>query len=522
MEIRNIQRFDPEPCPIPKVPVTPPSALVEPGTDNRLIESLRKVAAKRDPLESLAAAARTRMDEGPNSDALGQAMSDLAVTGAHAWRSWSQGPPSLDAVIQKVGGAPGSAKVRAAAEKSLARATLVARLLPLGGAERATLRAAHPELQTWIGVCAEVDPPHRPVNNEVTDNPQRDLRVPMGNLAPLRIRTSFIGDVANAKRVVLWMHGLGSRLEEADRAGAELTRLGDTAIVAFDFPSSGYSQRIDLADASGQLPMLDVNAKITTDFGPFGFLDFLDDFVANFVDTLEAEVPGVRARIACTAGGSLGGNMSLRLALTGRSPWIPPRIVAWSPASVWSPVKGDLFKDQGPNTTYGQATMAEDGANARKQFFFQNFDKNICNIKPKTAQMWWRSDWVHDGVQMQQAYIDAARVSRQEVYGEHYRRFTWRLAYEQLLFSFRTPTKAGALPRYHLIGQKMRSLLLTGQKDAFDFADIYAATDLLAKNLDQLHRLGRCYLLTDTGHSIHDERPVFLAREIDAFLRAHG
>ena len=29
-------------------------------------------------------------------------------------------------------------------------------------------------------------------------------------------------------------------------------------------------------------------------------------------------------------------------------------------------------------------------------------------------------------------------------------------------------------------------------------------------------------LLTDTGHSIHDERPVFLAREIDAFLRAHG
>ena len=521
MEIREVQRFDPEPCPVPEVPPTPDAALVEPDTDNRLIEALRDVADRRDPRKALALAARRRMDQGPQSDVMADAMSDLAVTGTDAWARWKAGPPTIDAILQEMG-ASGSNPAREAARKSLERAELVARLLEEGATGRAGLRAAHPELKRWIGVCGEIDPPRRPVNNAVTAHPQRDLLVPMGNLAPLRIRTSFIGDVAGAKRVLIWMHGLGSRLEEADRAGAELARLGDTAVVAFDFPSSGYSERVDLATAAGQLPMLDVGKKITNDFGPFGFLDFLDDFVANFVDALEGEMPGVRARIAATCGGSLGGNMSLRLALTGRSPWLPPRIIAWSPASVWDPVKGDLFKDQGPNTTYGQATMAEDGANARKQFFFQNFDKNICDIKPKTCEMWWRSDWVHDGVQMQKAYIDAARVSRQEVYGESYRRFTWRLAYEQLLYSIRRPPKAGALARYHLIGQRMRSHLLTGQKDSFDFADNYDATRLLARNLDQLHRMGRCYLLHDTGHSIHDERPVFLAREMDAFLRAHG
>jgi len=106
---------------------------------------------------------------------------------------------------------------------------------------------------------------------------------------------------------VLLIHGHGSRLEEYEDLVPHLGR-GRRVLVP-DLPGSGYSDK----------PLRRYD------------LTFLEDSLLGFLD-------GVGVDRAHLAGGSLGGNLALRLAR--RAPDRFPRIAAWAPAGAWRPLRG--------------------------------------------------------------------------------------------------------------------------------------------------------------------------------------
>ncbi|WP_410968579.1 hypothetical protein, partial [Salmonella sp. SAL4443] len=76
--------------------------------------------------------------------------------------------------------------------------------------------------------------------------------------------------------------------------------------------------------------------KLPTDNGPIGtpMLDFIEDFVVAFVDRFEdvatlQGLPRIKDKIAAVFGGSLGGNLGLRLGRRSPMPaWLNRAIVA--------------------------------------------------------------------------------------------------------------------------------------------------------------------------------------------------
>lgn len=130
---------------------------------------------------------------------------------------------------------------------------------------------------------------------------QRDVWV-----GGLRLRYIDVGPTAGAgaAEVVVLLPGHTSRIEEYD--GLVPTLSGRRRILVLDFPGSGYS---------------DKPAREYT-------LAFYEDTLMGFLDAL-----GVRR--AHLAGGSLGGNLVLRLA--HRFPERFERLVPWAPGSAWDP-----------------------------------------------------------------------------------------------------------------------------------------------------------------------------------------
>ena len=155
-------------------------------------------------------------------------------------------------------------------------------------------------------------------------------------------------------------------------------------------------------------------------------------------------------------GGSLGGNLSLRLdnpVLRGNlsgatrplNRWIR-RHVAWSPASVWASfgVGNDFFKDESIRQTRDNSRAAEVPEDRRKFFdevFFAKPGGALNDVMevvtfsdfnlPAPSETWYSDEWGCKAVAIQGGVRDIA-----EVYCEQYRRWHWRVAFEQLLGSF--------------------------------------------------------------------------------------
>ncbi len=144
-------------------------------------------------------------------------------------------------------------------------------------------------------------PPRRPVRVTATRHPQLDATV----LGDVRLRYVDVRASAESGPPVVLLHGIASRIEEYEDLMERLHP--GRRIIAMDLPGNGYS---------------DKPARPYT-------LAFLEDAVLGLLDVLDV-------RQADLAGGSLGGNLTLRLG--HRAPDRFRRLVAWGPAGTWEPM----------------------------------------------------------------------------------------------------------------------------------------------------------------------------------------
>jgi len=139
----------------------------------------------------------------------------------------------------------------------------------------------------------------RPVNVPATPFEQHDI-----NVNTLRLRYIDVGPLEpqRANGVLLLIHGHTSRIEEYDGLVPTLSKRHRVLVV--DLPGSGYSDKPDR---------------------PYS-LRFYEDTLVRFLKALGVEH-------AHLAGGSMGGNLVLRLA--HRFPDRFDRLAPWAPGSAW-------------------------------------------------------------------------------------------------------------------------------------------------------------------------------------------
>ena len=183
-------------------------------------------------------------------------------------------------------------------------------------------------------------------------------------------------------------------------------------------------------------------------------------------------------------------------------------MIAWSSASVWSTFNHDAVKALALQVA--QAGMMQQEADwSRADFFNQQFNSAEGGDPPQ-PQMWYDQNWRCFG-----AYIQNDRFQRQEIYNSVFRRWHWRTGLEQLLFSHWNNDTPDHTQRY--LSNRTRTLLLAGSKDNFNWTNIYSATKQLAE-CAVFFTPGNSIFLLSSGHSIHNERPSWLAQQIIGFL----
>lgn len=557
-------------------------------------------------------------------------------------------------------GAAFSSQVSAASTFVLTQAYTALWAIRSNRADWRQYRAGMTSGEDWIAASGEDDTPHRPVNVPTAPFPQFDLAVPVNvngtsytlttrymiasarTMLPLKltrlcvaapctfpthirrpplpeaspcVRIGFqmrchrrlavpdetalqavqAGDLTG-KDVIIYVHGGGSRLEEAVPFATKLATTfrslsQNLYVISFDLPNSAYADQLLHPTAGGAAVTLDGGALFEDhpagNIYNYPVLNFTLNFINNFILALANQgiisAKGVRAVI----GGSLGGNTTLLLGASANMPinsaWSPfaPALSLTTPASYlqsivsWSPTSMVSYVDDAKSTAgiaaagiVPNALSAPDwgaevtgGSNdSRSSYFYHLYFTpttefaGIVNLGglPPDPEMWYRSDWFDQfGNQTCEGWmITQSRFDRYEVYSGQMRNWTTAIDTEQAIFSFQTNTDTSNntyAPIYNLI--QTRVLLLTGACDDYDNSgntapfsppptlttgscngaglgntgsnltthqDIYGFTHDVAN--DMRAATGTALFLNDTGHSIHDERPAWLAGTILGFL----
>ncbi len=545
-----------------------PHQFLEAANEGRLIPMLRgaaKIAAKTDDpsggpdlilawsaTEFVKANRARTLSEERAARALGAALADLVVTGRKSYESFRvgvnmlkfEGNARLRLDAQVPAPRPSDTEVADAMNEALNRAYEVAWALRGPVAQRAALRAR----LGWIAVSAEDDTPHRPVNMPAPPYEQYEVAVatPVAGGLSVRLATRYlvacaeepprlaatrsprsapndlIPNIPADHELLLFLHGHSSGAEEALDIIPHLLEQGlrrgrNYAVISFDLPNNGYSQTFDHTQVgrATTFPFLPSdNDPITTPC-----LDFVEDFVVAFVDAIENVTilngtPRIQHRISAVFGGSLGGNLGLRLGRRKNPPeWLTrAAIVAWSPASVWFAKVKHNPQREGPRYARDMYNEVET-ASSRSRYFNEVYDKDPWwPIIKRQSVYWYRK-----GFEPTDLILAMSRLARREIYNSFYRQWHWRLACEQLIYSHLENEVYGdsSTPvRYTL--NTVRTLLATGDVDDYTGTGIYTGTKALGEAMTKTP--GRLLLVGDTGHSIHIERPQFFAGEILRFV----
>jgi pimeloyl-ACP methyl ester carboxylesterase len=317
--------------------------------------------------------------------------------------------------------------------------------------------------------------PTRPVSVTCTKYPQFDQLVGVpaeDGVAGLRCRVRCI-DTAGGGATVLYLHGHGSRLEEGEALFDELVPLG-VRVVSFDLPPFGYSEKIAAPGGTYTIAML---------------LSIVCAF-------MEAR----RIQGAAVIGGSLGGNLALRLAQ--RHPGWVSKVVAWAPACAWEP------------QLWLQSAL-EPLVTALRAQGWDGFAYSVNRIKDK----WYSTGHFRDedpstdvewsALDRQQA-IEEILPERQEVWSPEYQAAYWDIATEQLkesLFPMASSLSVPALILAPQLDNGPPEFLYDGTKKL----DGHMRSAFPARPLEWLHEI-------KTGHSVHREAPKKLAKLICQFI----
>jgi pimeloyl-ACP methyl ester carboxylesterase len=171
------------------------------------------------------------------------------------------------------------------------------------------------------------------------------------------------------------------------------------------------------------------------------------------------------------------------------------------------------FNSIAPGVCWGRSILTENNA-SRSEYFSSVYDKPaVPTTSSRTQpQMWYRDSWEP----CKTRHIQESRMARQEIYDANFRQWHWRVACEQLIFSHidRVDHDDNQPWRFEL--NKVRQLLVAGEMDNFPGTHIFDCTRKLATWM--VETPGRSLFLKDTGHSMHTERPIFLADQIVDFL----
>lgn len=368
--------------------------------------------------------------------------------------------------------------------------------------------------------------------------------------------------------IILYIHGEGSRAEEALDLIPALFTVGAAAgrsitVISFDQPSTAYSTMVPHESVAPTPPTPGILDTSPTPGSPI--LDFVFETIVTFVETL---VVPLENPITAVVGGSLGGHMALRFAASQKS-WVN-NVVAWSPACVFDhsfrlgfnlPVVGNVgvTLSQQLLADHVTATRAtEDESDSSRSDFFSTvwdqatFDATLADVLavaaaliaadilptvigalgsaavaasilalpavPAQPLMWYRDDWPTGAPLVplapwgpavsvgpaKAAYIQGARRDRREIYNPISRRWHWRICGEMIGFTF-----DALMPN---INKPL--LLLVGESD--NYPEVHFK-DNVTQLAGSLKGTGKCITVQDTGHSIHDERPYFLAAQILGF-----
>lgn len=276
----------------------------------------------------------------------------------------------------------------------------------------------------------------RPSAVPATQHPQHDIEVMDG----MRLRYIDVGNDTGQPPLVL-IHGLASRIEEYEDIVPRFAK--DRRVLVLDLPGNGYSDHPDR---------------------PYT-LSFLEDSVLAFLDKLEVN----RAVIG---GGSLGGNLTIRLG--HREPERFERLAAWAPAGVWDPL---------PHFTL----LAR---------IFQ-FLKPFWPVMWVQSRFWYRKNWPG-----RELALKCAFAHYKEIMSRGFLRMYFDLGVEQ--------SKLSLFPLAPSI--KQPTLLLWGDQDhALDMGNGI-------KKLSKLLPNALLHVFPGARHSLANEVPNELAEKVAAFL----
>ncbi len=513
----------PQSCYIPKIKLLDSGLM---GADGRLNFELRAVARANNPGAALFKSGIAFLD---GNIKLGNAYADLAVSGGRMYQRYlrfkNNGSLSIKAILAQNRLHPrrhyysGDALNRGI-RKALLRAEKVA---------KAIYTPEKPELRKQleaIAVSGEDNHPWRPVNAPSAPYPQRDIYV---EVKGIKVRSRYIlvesspmegMPLSSDAKVLIYLHGMDSRLEESlDLIEAIKVKARESsenwAVLAMDLPSSGFASKINPFHISAiselgrpsHLFGFNANSRQKTDL-----LDFTESFIEEFVNELDKRLP-IKGQIEAVVGGSLGGSMALRLGRRFDLWWIP-KVVSWSSASIWHGFAdgADPFKQLAVRTAWQRAVELTEGPEMRAKFFSEAFDGAV-SIGPLMIVPEQPSQWFGKTYPCREEAIRNSKLERYEYYDRNFRLWRWRLAAEQLVYSHQTAPDR-TYPRY--LDNVKPTLLACGEEDNFAFSNICSATMDVAKKMRQTK--GKFVLFKKTGHSIHNERPLALAKKILEFI----